>query len=114
MGQAILRYIGYIVSALALSIGFIWIAIDKRRQGWHDKIARTYVIPARINRSRRWTAWRSRPLSRDQAHLGGRLDHPRLVRTRSARGGSVDTRPIRRQGAQEPPRRLADPLQSSS
>jgi uncharacterized RDD family membrane protein YckC len=46
LGRAILRYIGYIVSAVALSIGFIWIAFDKQRQGWHDKIARTYMIPA--------------------------------------------------------------------
>jgi len=45
-GQAVVRYFGYLVSALALSLGFLWIAIDKRRQGWHDKIARTYVIPA--------------------------------------------------------------------
>jgi uncharacterized RDD family membrane protein YckC len=44
-GQATLRYIGYIISAIPLSLGFLWIAIDGRRQGWHDKIARTYVIP---------------------------------------------------------------------
>jgi uncharacterized RDD family membrane protein YckC len=45
-GRAILRYLGYIVSALPLSLGFLWIAIDGRRQGWHDKIAGTYVIPS--------------------------------------------------------------------
>jgi uncharacterized RDD family membrane protein YckC len=45
VGQAILRYFGYLISALALSLGFIWIAIDSRRQGWHDKMAKTYVIP---------------------------------------------------------------------
>lgn len=45
-GQAIMRYVGFLVSALALSLGFIWIAVDSKRQGWHDKIARTYVIPA--------------------------------------------------------------------
>ncbi len=42
-GQAVLRYIGYIISALALSLGFLWIGFDKRRQGWHDKIAGTLV-----------------------------------------------------------------------
>jgi uncharacterized RDD family membrane protein YckC len=42
--QAIVRYIGYYVSAFALSLGFLWAAYDKRRQGWHDKMARTYVI----------------------------------------------------------------------
>jgi uncharacterized RDD family membrane protein YckC len=43
-GRALLRYLGFYVSGLVLSIGFLWAAFDKRRQGWHDKIARTYVI----------------------------------------------------------------------
>lgn len=25
-------------------LGFLWIACDRKRQGWHDKIAGTYVI----------------------------------------------------------------------
>jgi uncharacterized RDD family membrane protein YckC len=25
-------------------LGFLWIFVDRRRQGWHDKIANTYVI----------------------------------------------------------------------
>ena len=43
-GQAILRYIGYIVSGIVAALGFIWIAFDSKRQGWHDKIAKTYVV----------------------------------------------------------------------
>ncbi len=43
-GKAILRYIGYIISGLVLALGFIWIAFDSKRQGWHDKIAGTYVV----------------------------------------------------------------------
>jgi uncharacterized RDD family membrane protein YckC len=27
-----------------LNLGFIWVAFDKRKQGWHDKIAGTVVI----------------------------------------------------------------------
>jgi uncharacterized RDD family membrane protein YckC len=46
MGQATLRFIGYLISALVLSLGFIWIAIDSKRQGWHDKMAKTYVVQA--------------------------------------------------------------------
>lgn len=42
--QLIVRYLGYFVSALPLFIGFIWIAVDARKQGWHDKLARTLVI----------------------------------------------------------------------
>ncbi|MEW6687482.1 MAG: RDD family protein [Pseudomonadota bacterium] len=38
------RFLGYFVSILTLGIGFLWIAIDRRKQGLHDKIARTVVI----------------------------------------------------------------------
>jgi uncharacterized RDD family membrane protein YckC len=44
-GTAFLRAVGYLVSsAMGLNLGFIWIAFDKRKQGWHDKIAGTVVI----------------------------------------------------------------------
>jgi len=43
-GKAFLRYIGYIVSGIVLSLGFLWLAFDSKRQGWHDKIAGTYVL----------------------------------------------------------------------
>lgn len=42
--QALLRYIGYFISAFVLGLGFLWIAWDKRKQGWHDKLAGTVVI----------------------------------------------------------------------
>ena len=42
--DAIIRYLGYIVSGIAIGIGFFWIGFDKKKQGWHDKIAKTYVI----------------------------------------------------------------------
>jgi uncharacterized RDD family membrane protein YckC len=42
--QAIVRYLGYYVSMLGLMLGFLWIAFDARKQGWHDKLARTIVI----------------------------------------------------------------------
>jgi uncharacterized RDD family membrane protein YckC len=44
LGRAILRLIGYFIAALPLFLGFVWILFDNRRQGWHDKIAGTYVI----------------------------------------------------------------------
>ena len=43
-GQAIGRYFAYFVSMLPLMLGFIWVAIDKRKQGFHDKLAGTLVI----------------------------------------------------------------------
>jgi len=44
VGQAVVRYLGYIVSALPLLLGFAWIAWDRRKQGFHDKLARTVVV----------------------------------------------------------------------
>ena len=35
---------GRFVAVVVLGIGLIWIAYDSRRQGWHDKIAGTYVV----------------------------------------------------------------------
>lgn len=43
--RLVIRFLGYIVSALPLYLGFVWIAFDRRKQGWHDKIAGTVVIP---------------------------------------------------------------------
>ena len=42
--QAIGRYLGYYVSILPLFLGFIWIGIDKKKQGFHDKLAGTVVV----------------------------------------------------------------------
>lgn len=42
--QALLRFLGYYVSLLCLGLGFLWILWDKRRQGFHDKIANTLVV----------------------------------------------------------------------
>ena len=36
--------LGKFVSALIIWLGFIWILFDGQRQGWHDKIASTYVV----------------------------------------------------------------------
>ena len=43
-GQLIGRYLAYYVSMLPLMLGFVWIGLDKRKQGWHDKLAGTVVI----------------------------------------------------------------------
>ncbi len=44
MGKYVIRYIGYIPSSLALGLGFIWVAIDKQKRGWHDMMAGTLVV----------------------------------------------------------------------
>ena len=43
-GKLLVRFLGYFVSILTLGIGFLWIAIDRRKQGLHDKIANTLVV----------------------------------------------------------------------
>jgi len=43
-GQLIGRYFAYYISLLPLLLGIIWVGIDKRKQGWHDKLAGTVVI----------------------------------------------------------------------
>ena len=42
--KLLIRFLGYFVSILTLGIGFLWIAIDRRKQGLHDKIANTLVV----------------------------------------------------------------------
>lgn len=43
-GRLIGRYLGYYLSSLPLGLGFFWVAWDRRKQGWHDKLARTVVV----------------------------------------------------------------------
>ena len=42
--QFIGRYIAYFVALLPLGLGILWVAFDKRKQGWHDKLAGTVVV----------------------------------------------------------------------
>lgn len=46
-GKLVLRYIGYYLSLIPFGLGYLWVAWDKRKQGWHDKIAGTLVIKTR-------------------------------------------------------------------
>ena len=42
--QLLIRYLGYFVSAIPLCLGFLWVGLDRRKQGWHDKMANTVVV----------------------------------------------------------------------
>ncbi len=50
-GTAVLRGLSYMVSFVPLGLGYLWVAWDKNKQGWHDKLAQTYVVKTE-NRSR--------------------------------------------------------------
>lgn len=43
-GRGFIRCIGMIISSSVFGLGYLWILIDKNKQGWHDKIAGTYVV----------------------------------------------------------------------
>ncbi|EAS43053.1 RDD family protein [Photobacterium profundum] len=42
--QYIIRYFGYFISTIPLCLGLMWVGWDNKKQGWHDKIAKTVVI----------------------------------------------------------------------
>ena len=46
ISTGIIRFIGLVISIICLLIGVIWVAFDANKQGWHDKMAGTYVVKA--------------------------------------------------------------------
>jgi uncharacterized RDD family membrane protein YckC len=78
--RALLRIAAYLVSGLPLFLGFFWILVDDRRQGWHDKLAGTCVI----------YTWAARP---DENFLAGeirRLHAPHLLLDEKAGDGAEE------------------------
>jgi uncharacterized RDD family membrane protein YckC len=43
--RAFIRYIGRIVSAIVIYIGYLWMLWDREKQCWHDKFAGDVVVP---------------------------------------------------------------------
>ena len=46
--QLIIRYLGYIISTIPLGLGIFWVAFDKKKQGFHDKLANTVVVQPKV------------------------------------------------------------------
>lgn len=44
-GRGFIRWLGRIVSSIPCFLGYFWAIWDKEKQGWHDKIATTVVVP---------------------------------------------------------------------
>ncbi len=44
LGQYVGRYFAYFLSGIFFCLGFLWVAFDGRKQGWHDKLAGTLVV----------------------------------------------------------------------
>lgn len=45
--QAVVRWIGLIISGIPIFLGYIWAAFDPQKQGWMDKLANTQVVKTR-------------------------------------------------------------------
>lgn len=43
-GEALLRYVGALLSWAALGLGFLWIGIDRERMSWHDRLSATRIV----------------------------------------------------------------------
>jgi uncharacterized RDD family membrane protein YckC len=50
LGIAFLRWVGYLISKIFMYLGFIWIAFNRKKLGWHDMVAGTCVV--RIEKAR--------------------------------------------------------------
>lgn len=44
--RAAARFAGYVVSVIPFAIGLMWVGLDHQKQGWHDRIAGTFVVRA--------------------------------------------------------------------
>jgi len=46
LGRAVIRFVGYLLSALPFYLGFLWI-LGPERRGFHDRLAGTEVVYTR-------------------------------------------------------------------
>ena len=44
IARALVRWLMTIVNSWACYLGWIWVAFDARKQGWHDKVANSVVL----------------------------------------------------------------------
>ncbi len=42
--DAVIRYAGYGINSALFMLGWLWALVDDNQQGFHDKLARTYVV----------------------------------------------------------------------
>lgn len=42
--RSLVRLVGYLVNTTTCFAGFAWAGVDRRKQGWHDKMAGSYVV----------------------------------------------------------------------
>jgi uncharacterized RDD family membrane protein YckC len=47
LARSVLCYVGIIIATIPIYLGLIWAGFDPRKQGWHDKIAGSFVLRTR-------------------------------------------------------------------
>ncbi len=47
-GRAFIRWVGAILSAIPIFLGYFWMLWDRQNQCWHDKLAQDVVVPTRM------------------------------------------------------------------
>lgn len=99
-GRCTRRYLTFILAALPLFLGLLWVIIDNRRQGWHDKLSTTCVI----------YDW---PAQEDERFLHGiksRLNYGQATRNRGVDAADDSDQPT---AASEPAKTTAPPQTST-
>ncbi len=49
IARALVRLVGYVLSAVAVYVGYLWVLVDGKRRAWHDMLAQTRVVYARFD-----------------------------------------------------------------
>jgi len=44
LARSLGRNLAKVLSCLPFGLGFLWIAVSKQKQGWHDILAKTFVV----------------------------------------------------------------------
>ncbi|OGH85939.1 MAG: hypothetical protein A2493_02605 [Candidatus Magasanikbacteria bacterium RIFOXYC12_FULL_33_11] len=44
VSQAVIRFFSLLISAIPFCLGFIWAGFEPQKRGWHDLLAKTYVV----------------------------------------------------------------------
>jgi uncharacterized RDD family membrane protein YckC len=53
-GRAAIRDLVALLSAIPCGLGYLWMLWDPEKQTWHDKVARTFVVPTDAYPVERW------------------------------------------------------------
>ena len=41
---AVVRFLGALLSWIALGLGFVWVALDPQNRAWHDRLSKSIVV----------------------------------------------------------------------